>query len=90
MSLPTAPLAPEQLRVTLDGPAGMPPFGILPQFDNPPNLNAWLILTLTLCWTFGTVALLMRVYTKLFIIKTFACEDCKFASWARVFLLLIL
>ena len=67
----------EQLQVLLNGPAGTPPVGITPNFDGPPNLNAFVTLTLTFCVTFTTLAVFMRMYTKLFLIRSIAYEDCK-------------
>ncbi|CAD6580725.1 MAG: hypothetical protein ASARMPREDX12_000255 [Alectoria sarmentosa] len=75
MATPTTAPTPEQLQALLNGPAGTPPTGVVPRTQNPPNLNAFLILTLTLVLTFGTLAVFMRMYTKLFIIRSVACED---------------
>ncbi len=80
MATVTTTPTPEQLQALLNGPAGKPPAGVLPNFQNPPNLNAFLILTLTLVLTFGTLAILMRMYTKLFIIRSVAYEDCTFTQ----------
>ncbi|KAF6239921.1 hypothetical protein HO173_001529 [Letharia columbiana] len=63
------------IQTLLNGPAGTPPAGVVPNFQDPPNLNAFLILTLTLVLTFGSLAVLMRMYTKLFIIRSVAYED---------------
>lgn len=82
MATPTTAPTPEQLRALLNGTAGKPPAGVMPNLQNPPNLNAFLILTLTLALTFGTLAILMRMYTKLFIIRSVAYEDCTFPQLA--------
>lgn len=79
MATPTTAPTLEQLQALLNGPAGTPPAGVVPNFDNPPNLNAFLIVTLTLALTFGTLAILMRMYTKLFIVRSTAYEDCTFS-----------
>ena len=65
------------LRTLLEGPAMSPPPGILPDFHNPPNLNIFVALTITLCVTFATVAVLLRMYTKVFILRALAWEDCR-------------
>lgn len=78
MATVTTTPTPEQLQALMNGPAGKPPAGVLPNFQHPPNLNAFLSLTLTLVLTFGTLAILMRMYTKLFIIRSVAYEDCTF------------
>ncbi len=80
MATVTTTPTPEQLQALLNGPAGEPPAGVLPNFQNPPNFNTFLILTLTLVLTFGTLAILMRMYTKLFIIRSVDYEDCTFTQ----------
>ena len=77
MTTPTMSLSPEQLQKLLDGPAGTPPGGVIPNFDDPPNLDTYLILTISACMTFATVAVLLRMYTKIFILRSLANEDCK-------------
>lgn len=62
----------------LDGPAMIPPPGVLPNFDNPPNLDHIFILTVTLCMTFPAIAVLLRLYTKIYILRKTAFEDCRF------------
>lgn len=52
-----------------------PPAGIIPNFQNPPNLDVFIALTIALCVTFGTLAVLLRMYTKLFILRALAWED---------------
>ena len=69
------------LRTLLEGPAMSPPAGILPKFHNPPNLNIFVTLTITLCVTFATVAVLLRMYTKVFILRALAWEDCRHYSY---------
>lgn len=64
------------LQALLDGPAAKPPDGALPNFDHPTNLNDYVTLTLVLCLSFTTVALLMKIYTKAFIIRTTTFDDC--------------
>ena len=78
MAAPMAAPNAEQLQTLLNGPAGSPPTGVVPNFHNPPNINAFLPLTLTLALTFGTSAICMRMYTKLFIIRSIDYEDCMF------------
>ena len=84
MSTTSPFLTPEQLQALLDGPAGKPPAGILPNLENPPNLDTYLVVTVALTLTFGTLAVLLRLYTKLLILRSFACEDCKYARLPMV------
>ena len=80
MSIPTASLNPEKLQGLLNGPAGTPPPGAIPNFDNAPNLDVYLIVTISTCMTSAAVAVLLRMYTKIFIIRSLANEDCKSLS----------
>ena len=74
-------MTPEQaqaaLRALLEGPAASPPPGVVPNFDDPANLNTLVTLTITLCVTFATLAVLLRMYTKVFILRALAWEDCR-------------
>ena len=75
-------MSPEQtqaaLRTLLEGPAMSPPAGVAPNFDDPANLDIYVILTITLCVAFSTVAVVLRMYTKVFILRVLAWEDCGF------------
>lgn len=77
MSGPAPQLSSQQLETLLNGPAGPPPPGASSNFDDPPNINGLVILTLTLCLVFATLAVLMRTCTKLFLIRSWDYEDCK-------------
>lgn len=59
----------------LDGPAMAPPPGVKSNFENPDNLShpelAWLQLII------ATVVVLMRVYTKLGVVRKMLAEDCE-------------
>lgn len=58
-----------------------PPAGVISNFHDPPNLDVFVILTIVLCATFATLAVLLRMYTKIFIIRALAWEDCKLTSF---------
>ena len=77
MATPTTMPTPEQLQAILDGPAGTPPAGVMPNFDDPPNLDTVVAVALTLCVTFATSAVFTRMYTKRFLIRAWAYEDCE-------------
>ena len=55
-----------------------PPAGVVPNFHNSPNLDVYVALTITLCVAFATLAVLLRMYTKVFILRVLAWEDCEF------------
>ena len=71
------------LRKLLEGPAMSPPAGVVPNFDDPANLDVYATLTVTLCVAFSTVAVVLRMYTKVFILRVLAWEDCEFYFLSR-------
>ncbi|KAL6715498.1 hypothetical protein ACLMJK_006459 [Lecanora helva] len=75
MSIPTGTLTPARLQELLNGPAGTPPTGVLPKFDDPPSLKKYLVVTLVLCITVTSLSLFLRMYTKIFLIRSIAYED---------------
>lgn len=87
MANPTRDMSPEQaqaaLRTLLEGPAMSPPAGVVPNLHDPANLDVYVALTITLCVAFATVAVLLRMYTKVFILRALAWEDCEFNSVSR-------
>lgn len=68
---------PEQLQALLDGPAGKLPAGVIPDFLHPANHNTSVILDMTFCITIPALAVLMRMYTRIYLIKSTTYEDCK-------------
>ena len=68
------------LRQMLEGPAMSPPAGAISNFHDPSNLDAFVALTVTLCMGIGTLAVALRLYTKVFILRVLAWEDCRFSS----------
>ena len=71
-ALPTQAQA--KIQALLNGPAGTPPVGVLPTLDNSSNMAT--PLTIILCLTSATLLVLLRMYTKLFILRSIAYEDC--------------
>lgn len=56
-------------------PALSPPPGVTPNFVNPENYQSLIIALQTICLALATGFTALRIYTKLFIIKSFASED---------------
>ena len=71
------------LRILLEGPAVSPPAGVVPNFDNPANLDVYVTLCNTLCFVFATLAVVLRMYTKVYILRVLAWEDCGFYFSSR-------
>jgi hypothetical protein len=59
----------------LKGPALPPPPGVRPDFDNPPNGSAVAIFTLAFTLAIVTIAVVMRIYTKLRLLGSFSKDD---------------
>ncbi len=66
-----------QLQALLDGPAGKPPAGVVTDFQDSANLNTAVILSATFCIMIPALAVLMRMYTKVYLFKSTTYEDCK-------------
>ena len=79
MANPIITSTPEQaqLLAILGGPVATPPTGIKPNLVDPPTLTMSLILNLTFCVTFFTLAVLARLYTKKVVIRAIAYEVCR-------------
>ncbi|KFA66836.1 hypothetical protein S40285_07372 [Stachybotrys chlorohalonatus IBT 40285] len=68
-------LHPEQQQQILQGPAMQPPDDDPPQFDNPPNQNAFGIAIVTLCLVITAFCFLVRAYSRIFILRRIRLED---------------
>ena len=81
MAVQTAPSTSQQVQLEyqmlLNGPARTPPAGLISNFDNPPDLDVYLNLTMSLCLVFASLAVFARMYTKIILLHTVGYEDCK-------------
>ena len=69
-----------ELNRLLQSPAMRPPPGVMPNLKNPPvHFFEERLLTMIMCLTFTTLFVTMRMYTKLFVIRTHGWEDCRLA-----------
>lgn len=75
-----ANLTPQQLQALLEGPALAPPLGVIPQLAHPPNLRVTGVAVQVVCLILATLALCMRVYTKVRIIGHVVLADCQFPN----------
>ena len=66
-----------EYQMLLNGPAGTPPAGVISNFENPPNLDVYLHLMLSLCMVFASLALFIRMYTKILLLRSVGYEDCR-------------
>ena len=65
------------LESLLNGPAGPPPPGVTPNLDNPPNQQVPLNIVAILTIGFSTCAVIIRIHTKRFVLRTMGYEDCR-------------
>lgn len=77
----TASSIPEQLQAKLEAllnrSAGIPPAGILFNFDNPPNLDVVLHAIFAIFIAITSLMVLIRVYTRHFLLRFVGYDDCK-------------
>ena len=59
-------------------PGLQPPPGVVPNFINPESYQSTIIATLTVCLATATLFTILRLYSKVFVIKSIALEDCKY------------
>ena len=57
-----------------------PPEGVVPSFDAPESNAKMVVVSSVACLAVATLALCMRVYTRLAISKKFEMTDCKYAG----------
>jgi hypothetical protein len=73
-------MSPEKLAKLMEGPAAKPPPGVVPNFDNPPNSNQKIRILCILASVIGTLFVIMRLYTRLVLLRKIMFEDCTFTS----------
>jgi len=57
-------------------PAGLPPPGVVPDLVNPHYLHTIDLVTHVLCLVVSTIAVALRIFTKVYIMKQVRVEDC--------------
>ena len=66
-----------QIEALLNGPAGQPPAGTLPDFQKRAGLENVFWVTIALGFALPSLALLIRIYTRHFILRSIGYDDCK-------------
>ena len=59
-------------------PGLTPPAGVTPNFNDPYSILNSLLAGVILCLTLATISIAIRLYTKLFLLKTHGLDDCKY------------
>lgn len=70
-------MSPGELDALLKAPALEPPAGVTPDFDNPPNGNAYSWGITTVCMVIATVCLCLRWYVRIWLDRKVRVEDGK-------------
>lgn len=68
---------PSQVDALLDGPALAPPPGIEPNLVNPPDKIVASYLVTCFSLAISTLAVLVRMYTRAFVVKQVNFPDCE-------------
>lgn len=66
-----------QIEALLNGPAWPPPAGTVPEFHKPASLKTVFYLSIALYITCSSSAVLIRIYTRHFLIHSMGYDDCK-------------
>ncbi|KAL9579430.1 MAG: hypothetical protein Q9212_005119 [Teloschistes hypoglaucus] len=76
----------KEVQLWLSQPAGKPPAGVTPNFDNPSNLDAAVFSTIIITFSIAILSTIIRIYTKIFLIRSLAYEDyaLALASWVNI------
>ena len=69
---------PRAFKHALNQPVLPPPPGVMPNFTNPPDHGKLQIVVTSLLLGVTVLFLLNRVYMKVFIVKKYTWDDCKF------------
>ena len=67
-------------ELNMNGPGLPPPEGVIPNFDNPYNYQSLVLMTLVVCFTISTTFVALRMYIRVFLVKSLQWEDCKFSK----------
>lgn len=67
----------QEMQNLLDSPAMAAPPPLMHNFVNPPNLNTVLCVDFGVCLIVSAVAVVIRMWTKVRLIRKVEIEDCK-------------
>lgn len=74
------PVSPEEREALLQGPAATPPPGLESNLTDPPNQRVASYFMIIFFGFLATFALVIRVYTRAFILRRFKIADCKLTA----------
>lgn len=73
-------LTPLEIEIILNSPALAPPPGQETNFEHPISISIYAVLAAGISIFLTSLAIMVRFYTKHFIIKKFEWEDCKYET----------
>lgn len=68
------------MTALLNGPAGVPPAGTIPQLDHPPNQRTVTQVLPTLSIVLMSLLVAMRMYTTVFVTRRVGIADCELST----------
>jgi hypothetical protein len=75
-------MTPESRKILLKFPAALPPSGMTANFDHPDSLRYVGLCLVTSLMVLITLVVLMRIYTKTFIVRKMTIDDyALIAAW---------
>lgn len=83
-------LPPQQQEAILNGPALQPPAGVDQNLDNPPNNNAIPHAVIPICLFLATLAILVRTYTKIFIVRRINVDDGESTPISSIYITVVM
>lgn len=66
-----------QMEKMLEGPAALPPLGVHQHVTNTSDMQIWFDICIGICISIAGLFTLMRLYTKLVILRMTDLSDCK-------------
>jgi hypothetical protein len=74
-------LSPAEMQALLNGPAALPPPGVTPNFTDPYNFKSALLIIQIIFLILPTLAVAIRFYAKVWLIRSTHLEDCEFINY---------
>ncbi|KAI6089741.1 hypothetical protein F4821DRAFT_230826 [Hypoxylon rubiginosum] len=68
-------LSPEEQDIYVNGPLLPPPPGVVSNLVDPPNQNTLAQASCVVCLTLATIVLLLRAYSRIFVVRVIFIED---------------
>ena len=77
MTQPTLTVSQSQLRILLEEPTPTIPPGALVEFNNPCKQHGYVIWTFVLGLFLTTTVVVLRIFTKMYLVRSVEKQDCE-------------